>query len=862
MQPKTVISIYSHFFTVDNPSPSIIKAIYRLCQDYTKMELKKTDPRKKAELTASTTYGIYAHGGRHFRFVKGQYKELLKMFQWFGVRDSDYDIVYMAKPTAVEIDLPVKEGWTLRDYQEEAAAFAMEDSEEIGANSPLLMLPVGTGKALQNGTLVKVPGGWTPIETLTVGDYVTAIDGSPSKVTGVFPQGVKKAYKITFSDGRSLKCCGEHLWEVHTTSNWGKNTPRVIDTLEIYRLLYECSSYRKYLFIDFPDSEDGPDKDLPIDPYLLGMYLGDGSSTSFHATISKGDSEAIESFAAHLDPEDYLVFSAGVTWRISARTKGKRSSLKSKLLELGLWGKRSWEKEIPDIYLNSSHAQRLSLIQGLMDTDGTVGRDGVISFTSTSRQLANGLQSLVRSIGGYAKMTSRIANFTYLGEQKAGRVSYTVFIRIKNPSRLFTLSRKKARVNDENQYSGTLKLRIDSVEEIDEAEMTCISIDHPRKLFVAEDFIVTHNTVCSIIIASRLKKRLAVVILARYKDKWVSDIKKSLDISDKDILVADSGDLIKRASHYKNSGLDIPKVTIITLSSMLGWFTTYEGNKNDPALEAYGCLPHEFFESMGIGTIIMDEIHQHSYSVYRLLCHTHVEKVIALSATLFDPDKIVQKMQQAMFPRSARYDKVKMKKYIKVTACMYQIARHHLPKIKTTERGSTMYSQVAFEECILKNVLFRTRYMSMMFQIIRHSIQPIAEKRDRIAFFVGRETMAIAMKEAIQKEFPQYITKTYLQKDPYEHLHTSDIVITTIGSAGTGQDIKDLRFVVLTNNIKSPNANVQVLGRLRELPDRDVHFFYLFCNSIPKQVEYHHAKRELFEDKVLSQGMVYLDGIM
>jgi intein/homing endonuclease len=158
-------------------------------------------------------------------------------------------------------------------------------------------------------------------------------------------------------------------------------------------------------------------------------------------------------------------------------------------------GKRSCEKFIPDEYLNGSTNQRLELLQGLMDTDGTIGKQGSSSFCTTSIKLAHQVQYLVRSLGGLAKIRSKISFYMYKGERKQGNVNYIIGIRMKNPLSIVTRPEKRAeRLKETNQYSDTLKLRIVSIESIGYEDATCIAVDHPIRLYVVENYIVTHNT--------------------------------------------------------------------------------------------------------------------------------------------------------------------------------------------------------------------------------------------------------------------------------------------------------------------------------------------------------------------------------
>jgi hypothetical protein len=164
-----------------------------------------------------------------------------------------------------------------------------------------------------------------------------------------------------------------------------------------------------------------------------------------------------------------------------------------KLSALGLLGKSSLEKFIPNVYKQGSREQIEQLLAGLVDTDGYVNKQGAISISTSSRQLAEDIQYIVRSIGGIAKIATKYPTYTYQGERKIGSVAYTVSIRYPTPRALSHLDRKLARIPNHYQYSD-LNLRVVSIDSIGEDEAQCIMVDHPEHLYITDDFIVTHNT--------------------------------------------------------------------------------------------------------------------------------------------------------------------------------------------------------------------------------------------------------------------------------------------------------------------------------------------------------------------------------
>lgn len=377
----------------------------------------------------------------------------------------------------------------------------------------LVLGTTGSGKALRMDEPVLTPTGFKLMRELKVGDHVMHASGKPTTIVGVFPQGELQLYRITFADGRSMSVSGDHLWEVHHKHWNGKYkkgqsrtdmcAPRVLDTRQIQKQLEtNKGTFSVPLFAPKLTLWEG-DADLPLDPYLLGALLGDGGMSGRILSFTSDDKEIVDRVNVALGKLDmrlhWFEYHARYCYHvqmIDQSVKGYQGTapIRPILSKLGLQGKLSHEKFVPKSYLSASPAVRLEVLRGLMDTDGTAGLAGSISFCSTSRQLAEDVASLVRSLGGIAKIRSKTTFYTHKGEKRQGRESFNVHIRIAQPSALFHVSRKSDRVA-EYQYAESLKLKIVSVEELDEyEECQCIKVSEPDGLFVAGDYIVTHNT--------------------------------------------------------------------------------------------------------------------------------------------------------------------------------------------------------------------------------------------------------------------------------------------------------------------------------------------------------------------------------
>ena len=364
--------------------------------------------------------------------------------------------------------------------------------------------PVSEGKAEHVNNILYTPTGKKRIGDIKVGDKVIGSNGQSINVVGVYPQGIKKMCNITFSDGHSIKVCEDHLWNVKLNGGTkGYITLSVKDLLDRSKTItyngtgrnikkeYTISTYYKdkqnrnkwSIPIVKPISFD-LGKILPINSYLLGLLLGDGGLSQESIRFSTVDTELINSIE-HILEDDLLikkVENSNCDYTIITKV-GSRNSLTKRLKELGLKGKRSEDKFIPQEYMYAMGSSRLSLLQGLMDTDGSYSNHGA-EFYSSSKTLAYQVVELVQSLGGIAKI--RCKKTTHLD-------SYIVRVLLPEYLNPFILKRKREIYKPSKVFSRY----ITNIEYIDDAEAVCISVDASDNLYVTEHALVTHNTVSS-----------------------------------------------------------------------------------------------------------------------------------------------------------------------------------------------------------------------------------------------------------------------------------------------------------------------------------------------------------------------------
>ena len=370
----------------------------------------------------------------------------------------------------------------------------------------------GTGKAQPLYSKILTPNGWTTMGDIKEDDEVITPKGNITKIIGVYPQGKKDIYKITFSDGREVESCDEHLWKVKYR-HWSND--KVLTLKDIINN-HSKKIDDKRLYIPLIESSGNIDIDLPMNPYLLGTLIGDGGMTNNTLTFSNQDEEVLELVGEHLNEDGYQLnklkhsnYDYGIVSIEKIKISGKKNIftnlIKSELNTLGLYGKKSEDKFIPNIYQLSSKKQKLNLIQGLMDTDGTTDtRRCSVSYSTSSKRLSEDFVRLIHSIGGITNVTIKHPTYTYKGEIKTGLDNYIINIRYPKPEDLFSLSRKK-NICKTYQYKN-LNLRIDSIEYVGKVESKCIMVEDKEHLYITDNYVVTHNTFLSCAQALKLLK--------------------------------------------------------------------------------------------------------------------------------------------------------------------------------------------------------------------------------------------------------------------------------------------------------------------------------------------------------------------
>jgi replicative DNA helicase len=414
----------------------------------------------------------------------------------------------------------------------------LADLDEVtGGLKPATMTVIaarpGVGKALALDTPIPVPGGWTTMKDIQAGDYVFGMDGKPARV--VFATEVMydhPCYDVEFSDGTVITADAEHLWLTETRASrraatppggyayrrsspysidqrWKSEKPAVRTTEAIRQTLRVGSDARLNHSVPLAAPLELPEADLPIDPYVLGYWLGDGSKNHAVITVAADD---MPSLIDRIDAAGYFhgkPRGSPAAWELRVSTEPVRAaghyrdSLQGRLRAEGLLR----NKHIPSAYLRASEPQRRALLAGLLDSDGTIGTDGRISLDLTSRQLAEQALELIATLGYRPQVNTRRVP----GRSEQSSICYRVGF--TTADHVFLLPRKDARRPAVTRPTSARRYIV-AVRPVKSVPVRCIGVDNDDHMYLAgRTCIPTHNSVLCLQAAELVAGKLGLPVL-------------------------------------------------------------------------------------------------------------------------------------------------------------------------------------------------------------------------------------------------------------------------------------------------------------------------------------------------------------
>ena len=427
---------------------------------------------------------------------------------------------------------------------------------------------------------VLTPTGWVLMGDLKAGDSVVDPDGGIGLVQGVYPQGIKDIYRVTTVDNGTTECCEDHLWTVRTPHSTRTNRYITLSTKELLHrgihAFYKGKGGKSWVgnkyslplpVIEYPNTP-------PLAGYTLGVLLGDGSITQGQVLFyAYGEDEEVVSKLVSEDlPPEYQISKQApgqysiinkqtvqggnhVRWHLNRGVvslscslclehKGSGNYFIETLTKLGLMGRHSHNKFIPEEYFQSSISTRVGLLRGLMDTDGHCKKGGQATYKTTSPQLRDGVVRLVRSLGGLAFISNPILPKTSVIKKEGRNKGKTVrgihtswTVTMSTPLNPFSMPRKAKRWNPPR-----LVRSIKDISFSRRAEAQCINVSTKRNLYITDDYIVTHNTLQWRDEFLRFSHLRPFVMKDRYRDKTSSEarfaqMRDFLQGAKKDVLI-------------------------------------------------------------------------------------------------------------------------------------------------------------------------------------------------------------------------------------------------------------------------------------------------------------------------------------
>lgn len=533
------------------------------------IRLKRVFPRLRHDVGGAVTFEATDETTRDLEWFMQRFPLQLTERDWtmLEYRSRRYDdhitsfsrvVNGKKKPRAFELSLPP------REYQSVAAELAIQTRGLLVADD------LGLGKQQPVDALVLTPGGWKQIGSICVGDRVIGSDGKPTAVTGVFPQGRMDVYAVHFSDGVSVEAGAEHLWTVLYRAG-GRRWERFVASTEqlrtgatidlewghIHKQRSRLNLGRKFSrfvpTLDAPVCFDTPDV-LPVPPYTLGQILADGSTAHRNVRLAVWDRDW-----PHVRNR---VLSEGVRFgRVAQYGAVVRATLPllSEIRQLGV-DVLSRDKFIPRQYLTASPEDRIALLHGLMDADGSCSPErSRVTYHSISSQLTADVQELVECLGG----TGGIRRYDRSHQDKP--TEYHVNVRLPPSIAPFTLPRKQVRYQPRVRLEPRRSFR--KIEYSRNAASVCIQVEANDGLYVTEHGVLTHNTAVGIAMLTEPPTRPALVVtLTHLPNQWQREIQKFAPKL--------TTHIVKKGSPYR---LELPDVLIMNYAKMKGWAETLAG---------------------------------------------------------------------------------------------------------------------------------------------------------------------------------------------------------------------------------------------------------------------------------------------
>lgn len=728
---------------------------------------------------------------------------------------------------------------------------AGEKAHAQNINDPQIFLvkEPGFGKMEPYSRKIPTPTkeGFTYMGNLKIGDFVFDENGKPTKVIGIYDHGVQKVYEITFADGRIALCGGDHLWKIFHKA---KDNPIVVSTYmlkDIYRTLSTAPSrlnsnrdkYQYNCAIPTCKPLEYPHVDAPVDPWVFGCFIGNGCCRELALTISSADDEVPKKIAKIY----------GFTYKRNSELNysytfyhenGKRVSTSGFFNSVHeILNKYSYEKTIPDVFMYNDIDTRLQLLQGLMDTDGSIsfseGRYHV-TYSSTSRKLLEQIQWIVYSLGWSATIVTDKRK-----EKYSSGFCGTLIFRMPNRDKhkLFTYKpklsiAKRAILQHQHDFYSTLLIKNIRVSHMEECR--CIMVDNPSHLYLTENCIVTHNTFCTGYgIGVYGSKALIIMHQDTLRSQWRDSLYNMNGYTSHDVYeLTSSAELEQIANGDLKLDYDVYLMTHATFLAACNRIRD---------TEKIGLISR----NLAIGIKVIDEAHLHFRNTLMIDFLFNVRRNLYLTATDGRSSKDENAIFRHVFSNTTFYRKqtvaddkhpAKWVEYVTVN-----INTHLNPNIyRYRVNGGRGMSGVTYGKWVITPDK-RHRHFKVCRDLLKEIYAnvgtakviiflPLIELCTECAYFLSME---LDNDPKFDYSLSIKTINSHNTKSENEYNKRADVIVTTIQSIGTGQDIKGITDIICCSPFVSKITSKQVFGRIRYI-NKPCHYYDIVDQSVPADV--------------------------
>lgn len=757
--------------------------------------------------------GYYVPEYKEFRINRGY--DLYRLKNFFP----DYPMrvmndAFIGQESTIELYTPPRS-----DIQRVALTFMTRQGMygTIKQSQQLIDMETGNGKAMPDDTPILTPDGWKRLDSLKVGDYVIGSDGNKTKILGIYPQkGLQKTYEITFKDGRTTRCNAEHLWEVKKI----KHKPTVLPLSEImkdYKISRDNGYRTAHMYaIPLPKPINFKYQKISVDPYVLGAFIGNGCLTESKLTLSSGNIEVPLEISRILDAPTRLRTTNNYSYVFTKKSKTDNKKLlqtKDIFKDLvGFINAKSKDKYIPNNYLYNSIDVRWSLLQGLMDTDGHITKNKYqLKYSTTSKLLKDGFIELIRSLGYCATVSLDVR------KKYKNNICYNIHITAvpdKDKIKFFRVNKKSLkRAKDAANYKTNKNMgwiNIMDIKEVEPTKQRCIKVEANDHLYIAENYIVTHNTYCGVATTAYWKKKVIVFVpFSKLLGEWLDAFTSFTSLTKDDIMIIQGSDACDKILEGKCKDVQVFICSTDTVAS-------YQ--------KRYGNIQTiEMLRATGAYIKIIDEIHRdiRAVSMIEALSNFHTNYYMSAS-----PGRAEQKENwifKTLFKNVPHFGgDFNTKEERHITVMIKKFKWTPTPQqIRAMVNNKTGLNTKSYERELINSPEWQRQSYNDAIMVLLKWAKGIMGKDKRLMLMAQSIETLYYIQKLAEEVFPGETSVYYggMKKGDKEAALEKRIIVATDSSLGTGANIPNLQVLIYCSTYSNWLTARQISGRLRELKD-------------------------------------------